>query len=123
MKSIIPLICLALLFSATSAWANTFLDHAEPAVGSSVDVPPTEIKIWFTEELEPALSQIQLFAHRGKLVTQDHATIDPADPLLLSLPVPAMRPGKYRVTWRVMSVDRHMTVGTFFFAIRKTRGR
>ena len=123
MKSIIPLICLALLFSATSAWANAFLDHAEPAVGSSVDVPPTEIKIWFTEELEPALSQIQLFDHHGKPVTQDHAKVDSADPLLLTLPVPAMRPGKYRVTWRVMSVDRHMTVGTFFFAIRKTRGR
>ena len=123
MKSIIPLIWVALLFSATSAWANAFLDHAEPAVGSSVNVPPTEIKIWFTEELQAALSQIQLFDHRGKPVTQEHATIDPADPLLLSLPVPAMRPGKYRVTWRVMSVDRHMTVGTFFFVIRKKRGK
>ena len=123
MKSMVLLICLALLFSASSAWANAFLDHAEPAVGSSVDVAPTEIKIWFTEELQAALSQIQLFDHHGKRVTQDHATVDAADPLLLSLPVPAMRPGKYRVTWRVMSVDRHMTVGTFFFAIRKTRGK
>ncbi len=123
MKSMVLLICLALLFSASSARANAFLDHAEPAVGSSVDVAPTEIKIWFTEELQAALSQIQLFDHHGKPVTQDHATVDAADPLLLSLPVPAMRPGKYRVTWRVMSIDRHMTVGTFFFAIRKTRGK
>jgi copper resistance protein C len=100
---------------------RSFVDHAEPAVGSSVDVPPKEIKIWFTEEPQPALSQIQLFDHRGKLVTQNRAAVDPADPSLLSLPVPAMRPGKYRVTWRVMSVDRDMTVGTFFFAIRKKR--
>jgi|HubBroStandDraft_2_1064218.scaffolds.fasta_scaffold567735_2 methionine-rich copper-binding protein CopC len=121
MKSIIPLIWVALLFSTTSAWANAFLDHAEPAVGSSVDGPPKEIKIWFTEELEPALSQIQLFDHRGKPVTQEHASVDPADPSLLNLPVPAMRPGKYRVTWRVMSVDSHMTVGAFFFVIRKKR--
>jgi len=121
MKSIIPLICVALLFSTTSAWANAFLDHAEPAAGSSVDVPPKEIKIWFTEEPQPGLSQIQLFDHRGKLVTQDRAAVDSADPSLLSLPVPAMRPGKYRVTWRAMSVDRHMTVGTFFFTIRKKR--
>ena len=121
MKSIVPLICVALLFSTTSAWANAFLDHAEPAVGSSVDVPPKEIKIGFTEEVQAALSQIQLFDHRGKPVTQDRATVDPEDPSLLSLPVPAMRRGKYRVTWRVMSVDGHMTVGTFFFAIRKTR--
>jgi len=121
MKSIIPLICIALLFSAASAGASAFVDHAEPAVGSSVDVPPKEIKIWFTEEPQPALSQIQLFDHRGKLVTQNRAAVDPADPSLLSLPVPAMRPGKYRVTWRVVSADRHMTVGTFFFVIRKKR--
>ena len=117
----IPLICVALLISVSSAWANAFLDHVEPAVGSTVDVPPKEIKIWFTEELQPALSQIQLFDRHGKSVTQEHATVDPADPLLLSLPVPAMRPGKYRVSWRVMSVDSHVTVGTFFFAIRKVR--
>jgi copper resistance protein C len=121
MKSMIPLICVALLISVSSARANAFLDHAEPAVGSTVDVPPKEIKIWFTEELQPALSQIQLFDRHGKSVTQEHATVDPADPLLLSLPVPAMRPGKYRVSWRVMSVDSHVTVGTFFFAIRKVR--
>jgi hypothetical protein len=121
MKSIIPLICVGLLFSATSVRANAFLDHAEPAVGSSVDIPPKEIKIWFTQELQPALSQIQLFDRHGKSVTQDHATVDPADPSLLSLPVPAMRPGKYRVSWRVMSVDSHITVGTFFFTIRKMR--
>lgn len=121
MKLMIALICFALLFSATSAWANAFLDRAEPAAGSTVDVPPKEIKIWFTQELQPALSQIQLFDRHGKPVTQEHATVDPADPSMLSLPVPAMRPGKYRVSWRVMSVDSHMTVGTFFFAIRKKR--
>jgi copper resistance protein C len=119
MKSIISLIGVALLFSATSAWANAFLDHAEPAVSSSVGVPPKEIKVWFTQELQPALSQIQLFDRHGKPVTQERATVDPTDPALLSLPVPAMRPGRYRVSWRVMSVDGHMTVGTFFFTILK----
>jgi copper resistance protein C len=86
-----------------------------------VDVAPKEIKIWFTQELQPALSQIQLFDRHGKPVTQDHATVDPNDASLLTLRLPVLRPGKYRVTWRVMSIDTHMTVGTFFFAVRKTR--
>jgi methionine-rich copper-binding protein CopC len=121
MKSIVPLICAALLFSQTSAWATTFLDHAEPAVGGMVDVPPKEIKIWFTQELEPALSQIQLFDRHNKPVTQNHATVDPTDSSLLSLSVPALAPGKYRVNWKVTSIDTHMTVGTFFFIVRKSR--
>jgi methionine-rich copper-binding protein CopC len=121
MKSIARRTIVALLFTVTSASAHAFLDHAEPAVGSTVDTPPTEIKIWFTEKLEPAFSQIQLFDHHGKPVTQGHATVDPSDPSLLSLAVPALAPGNYKVTWKVMSVDTHMTVGNFSFTVRKSR--
>ena len=121
MKSIIRLTILAVLLTSTSAWAHAFLDHAEPAVGSTVDIPPIEIRIWFTEKLEPAFSQIQLFDHHGKPVTQNHATVDPADPSLLMLAVPTLAPGEYKVTWRVMSVDTHMTVGNFVFKVRKSR--
>ena len=118
--SVARITTLALLMSATSAWAHAFLDHAEPAVGSTVDVPPTEIKIWFTEKLEQAFSQIQLFDHHGKPVTQNRATVDPSDPSLLTLAVPALAPGEYKVTWKVMSVDTHMTVGNFTFTVRKS---
>jgi copper resistance protein C len=121
MKSMIPLICVALLFSMTSAWANAFLDHAEPAVGSTVDVSPKEIKIWFTAEVQPGPSQIQVFDRHSKAVNRDQATIDPADSTVLTLALPALRPGTYRVTWRAMSVDTHMTVGTFFFTVGKLR--
>ena len=117
----IPLICVALLFAVTSAWANAFLDHAEPAVGSTVDSSVTEIKIWFTQNLEPALSQMQLLDRHRKPVTQNQATVDSSDPSLLTLSVPALRPGKYTVYWKVMSVDTHMTVGNFFFTVRKSR--
>jgi methionine-rich copper-binding protein CopC len=121
MKSIARLTIVALLFTVTSAWAHAFLDHAEPAVGSTVDTPPTEIEIWFTEKLEPAFSQIQLFDHRGKPVTQNRATVDVSDPSLLKLDIPALAPGEYKVTWKVMSVDTHMTVGNFSFTVRKPR--
>jgi copper resistance protein C len=121
MKSMIPLICIALLFSVANAWASAFLDHAEPAVGSTVDSSVTEIKIWFTQNLEPALSQMQLLDRHRKPVTQNQATVDSSDPSLLTLSVSALRPGKYTVYWKVMSVDTHMTVGNFFFTVRKSR--
>ena len=117
----IPLICVALLFSVASARANAFLDHAEPAVGSTVDSSVTEIKIWFTQNLEPALSQMQLLDRHNKPVTQSQAMVDSSDSTLLTLSVPALRPGKYKVYWKVMSVDTHMTVGNFLFTVRKSR--
>jgi methionine-rich copper-binding protein CopC len=121
MKSITRLIVIALLFTATSAWAHAFLDHAEPAVGSTVDTPVTEIKIWFTERLEPAFSQIQVLDRHGKPVTQNRAKVDSDDPSLLKLSVPTLAPGQYKVSWKVMSVDTHMTVGTFSFNVRKRK--
>jgi copper resistance protein C len=107
--------------TATNAWAHAFLDHAEPAVGSTIDTPPTEIKIWFTEKLEPAFSQIQVLDHHSKPVTQSRAAVDSSDPSLLSLSVPSLAPGVYKVIWKVMSVDTHMTVGNFSFTVRKSR--
>ena len=121
MKSISRLTIIALLFTTTSAWSHAFLDHAEPAVGSTVDTPITEIKIWFTEKLEPAFSQVEVKDRHGKPVTQNRATVDSADPSLLRLAVPALGPGDYKVSWKVMSVDTHMTVGTFSFTVRKSK--
>src|SRR5258708_28456683 len=103
--AIARLTVIALLFTATSAWAHAFLDHAEPAVGSTVDTPPTEIKIWFTEKLEPDFSQIQLFDHHGKPVTQAHATVDPSDPSLLKLAVPPLTPGHYKEDCKYRRVE------------------
>ena len=52
--------CALLLLSQVS-WAHAFIDHAEPAVGSQIHDAPAQVKIWFTEKLEPALSKIQIF--------------------------------------------------------------
>src|SRR6202011_73050 len=43
-----------LLLLIQGSWAHAFVDHAEPAVGSQIRSAPTQVKIWFTEKLEPA---------------------------------------------------------------------
>jgi copper resistance protein C len=123
MKTVARLATILLLSVAAHASAQAFLDHAEPGVGSTVDTPPTEIKIWFTKNLEPDLSQIQLFDRHARPVTGNLATVDVDDPSQLRLSVPALAVGKYQVRWRAVSVDTHMTVGGFSFAVRKARQR
>lgn len=119
MKTITRLAMAGFLWTATSAWGQAFIDHAEPGAGSAVDTRPTEIRIWFTGNLEPTFSQIELSDRHGKPVTQNRATVDSDDTSLLKLDIPPLAPGAYKVTWRVRSVDTHITVGNFSFTVRK----
>jgi methionine-rich copper-binding protein CopC len=100
-----------------SGWAHAFIDHAEPAVGSKLGPPPDAVKIWFTERLEPALSKIQVFDSQGTEVDQRDTKVDPINSQLLIVSLPVIKIGKYRVTWRVVSVDTHVTNGSFEFEI------
>src|SRR2546430_7216017 len=47
----------ALLFGVAGARAHAVLDRAEPRVGSTVRTAPADVKLWFTERLEPAFSR------------------------------------------------------------------
>ena len=97
--------------------AHAFLQHAEPGVGSTVASSPNEVKIQFTEAVEPALSKIQVFAPSGKEVDKGDVHVDSSDPALLKVSLPPLGPGTYRVAWRVVSVDTHVTSGSFTFQV------
>jgi len=99
------------------AGAHAFLDHAEPAVGSTVRGAPAQIKLWFTQRLEPAFSKMQVLDRSGKRVDNGDPQVDRADAELLLVSVPQLTPGTYRVTWRVLSVDTHVTEGDFTFDV------
>jgi methionine-rich copper-binding protein CopC len=98
--------------------AHAFLDHAVPAVGSTVTAAPSEIRLFFSEAVEPAFSGIELATANGTAIAAGAATIDPHDPMQLVLKVPPLPPGEYRVRWHVVSVDTHRTEGDFTFEIR-----
>jgi copper resistance protein C len=99
------------------AHAHAFLDHALPAVGSAVHAPPVQVKLWFTQSLEPAFSKAQVFDRSGKQIDKADAQVDRADSKLLTVSLPALAPGTYRVAWRVLSVDTHVTEGDFTFDV------
>jgi methionine-rich copper-binding protein CopC len=48
-----------MLLLGQECWAQAFVDHAEPAVGRQIQAAPFQVKMWFTERLEPALSKIR----------------------------------------------------------------
>jgi methionine-rich copper-binding protein CopC len=43
--------------------------------------------------------------------------IDQSNAALLTVSLAKLKPGKYKVVWRVMSVDTHVTTGNFTFEL------
>ena len=110
---------LLLLAAATGAGAHAFLDRAEPRVGGKVHAPPARVTLWFTERLEPAYSRVKVVDDAGRQVDKADGAVDANDPRVLSASLPPLAPGTYKVIWRVLSVDTHVTEGDFIFSVAR----
>ena len=98
--------------------AHAFLQQAVPGVGSTVEAAPGGIKIQFTERIEPAFSKIQVFTAAGDEVDKRDPHLDRSDPAILIVSLPKLGTGTYKVVWRVVSIDTHVTEGNFSFHVR-----
>lgn len=107
----------ALLLGAGVAWGHAFLERAEPRVGSTVKAAPSQVRVWFTEALEPAFSTLEVVNQSGERVDLGPARVDAARPAVLQVLLKPLGPGTYRVKWRVLSVDTHVTEGDFTFRV------
>jgi copper resistance protein C len=105
------------LVAASAAWAHAFLDHAEPRVGSVVHAAPTRVEVWFTEDLEPAFSTLKVLDATGREVDKKDKTVPQGDRSRMSVSLAPLSPGKYRVLWRALSVDTHVSEGDFTFEV------
>jgi copper resistance protein C len=99
------------------AVAHAFLDRSIPRAGSTVHRSPTRLRLWFSERLDPAFSKAEVLDANGKRVDKGDPQLDSADRKLLEVSLPPLAPGKYRVTWRVLSIDTHVSKGEFTFDI------
>ncbi|MBI1847868.1 MAG: copper resistance protein CopC [Candidatus Rokubacteria bacterium] len=113
------LTAVTLALATASAGAHAFLDRAEPRVGSAVRTPPAEVKLWFTQKLEPAFSTLQVTDAGGNRVDTHDGRVDAADGALLRTGLLPLGSGRYTVTWRVLSVDTHVTSGDFTFTVKR----
>jgi methionine-rich copper-binding protein CopC len=78
---------------------------------------PAAVRIWFTEVIESASSSIQVFDATGKQVDKKDTHSDRSNRSLLEVSLSRLVPGTYKVVWRVVSVDTHVTKGDFRFQV------
>ena len=116
-RAALLLLLVALLVGAAGVGAHAFLDRAEPRVGSTVRTAPTDVKLWFTERLEPAFSRVEVVNEARQRVDRADGAVDPSNLALLRASLVPLSPGLYTVIWRVVSVDTHVTEGDFVFRL------
>jgi methionine-rich copper-binding protein CopC len=112
-----PMIVAACVVASTQAQAHAFLDHADPAVGSAGPTAPPLIKLWFTEHIEPAFSTATVTNAAGQRVDRGNPHVPSGHPAELDVGLKPLPNGTYTVHWHVISVDTHMTEGTFNFSV------
>jgi methionine-rich copper-binding protein CopC len=110
---------LVMLGVAPLAWGHAQLVKSVPARRAVLNRPPERVQLWFNERLEPAFSQLSVWDRNGVQVDLKDAQVAPDDPKRLSISVPSLEPGAYRVKFRVLSVDGHVVESEFPFTIRR----
>jgi copper resistance protein C len=98
------------------AFAHAHLDHAVPAVSSTVESAPHDVVLTFTENLEPAFSSVKVTDANGTDVGQGKAEISGNT---MRVDLKPLDPGSFMVHWHAVSVDTHTTEGTFTFHVGK----
>lgn len=95
------------------AFAHAELLSAAPAADSTVSAP-TELRLEFSEELEPAFSKLVLKgSDEQELAT---GSVDPENATVLLLPLDEpLIDGTYTIEWTAASKDGHKTTGTLVF--------
>ena len=99
------------------AAGHAVLLRAEPRAESKLKRAPDEVRLYFTERLEPAYSSLRVLDTRGQQVDRRDSRVDRANPSVLRATLPPLAPGTYRVLWRVLSIDADVTEGAFTFRV------
>lgn len=125
MKFLVSMRVIVSIAIVISMWAHTVpvmahaqLVKAEPARRAVLDKAPTQIRLWFNEEIEGAYTTLSVFGANKKSVTDAKPEIVSDDPKSIYLPLPDLKPGKYTVKFRVLSVDGHIVDESFNYKVK-----
>jgi methionine-rich copper-binding protein CopC len=116
----------AAVLAALALWPAAALAHAVlvksvPAQRATLVEGPPRIELWFNERLEPAYSKASVTNEAGEQVDRRDVAVSSEDPRRLSLSLPPLKPGRYTVSFRVLSVDGHVVESRLSFTIKDRR--
>jgi copper transport protein len=105
-----------------SASAHAYLVRTVPSASGTVDTPPAQVSLTYSEPVEPRFAIVSVSDAGGHQVTSGRPQRSPADADTLVVPLQRVPEGWYLVYWRVISVDGHPVRGAFTFAVGPNPG-
>ncbi len=111
----------ALVLPAT-AWAHAALLRTVPEASVTVNTPPRQVALTYSEAVEPRFAIVSVTDAGGAQETAGSPRRSPTDPDTLLVPLKPVVEGWYLVYWRAISVDGHPVRGAFTFAVGPNPG-
>lgn len=102
---------------AAPAGAHADLVSSEPASGASLQKMPADVRLLFTEPVDPAFSRVVVRGTSGRDWPVDGITPDPTDNRALFVGMPSLGDGAYAVTWTTTTTDGHTATGDVVLAV------
>ena len=97
------------------AFCHSFPVEENPAAGQTVPSPPGGVSIKYDAQIEQLFAKLEVLDADGKNVAGE--PVVSSDGYILSVKLPALKPGSYTVKWGVVCVDTHHTQGSYSFTV------
>jgi copper transport protein len=119
----VGLVLLTALALPAAASAHAYLTKTFPSASATLNVPPPDVALTFSEPVEPRFAIISVTDQDAVSQTTGPVTRSPSNPDTLVVPLkPHLPEGWYLVYWRAISVDGHPVQGAFTFAVGPNPG-
>ena len=116
-STVLMLIVLITLCLPSTAFAHAILVESEPKAESSLDRSPSQISIWFNENVASEFKALAVINSAGKRVDHNDVKQATLDRSHIYATMPKLPPDTYTVRYRVMSADTHIVTGRFSFTV------
>ena len=104
------------------AWGHATLLGTQPQASGVLSQPPTEVRLTFSERIEPRFAVISVTDAGGNQTIAGSPARTADDENAIFVPVKDLSQGWYLVWWRVISADGHPIRGAFTFAVGPSPG-
>ncbi len=107
------------MVGGVSALAHAYLDHPLPEAESQLHESPNQLMLGFSEDVEEQFCTIALFHENRTEVTISKPLHGGSNDQLI-VELPPLSDDVYDVNWQVLSVDGHVTEGSYRFSVNRT---
>ncbi len=109
---------MAMCLHVTPVLAHAALVKTEPPRRAVLAKAPSQVQLWFNEEIESAYASLIVLDISKNPVTEVKPQLASDNQKSIVLPLPELTPGKYSVKFRVLSLDGHVIQSSFDFTVK-----